>query len=121
MVKTPNDLQALARPHSEAALSTLASIMMQDDAPPTVRVAAANAILERGYGKPLPPKDEGIDTRPLSELSMDELLVRLARVLEIAEQRVQRRIAARGAQADNKATPAAAGPGQGAPARPGGQ
>lgn len=87
-IKVPLDPATLARRHSEKALETLAMIMQQPDAPPASRLAAANAILERGWGKAGQPRATGVDatdTRPLSELTMAELLLRTARTLEGAE------------------------------------
>jgi hypothetical protein len=52
MAKTPTDIRSLARGHTEGALATLASIMHSDEAPPAARVAAANSLLDRGWGKP---------------------------------------------------------------------
>ena len=42
----------LARSHSAAALATLVAIMTNPDAPATARVSAANAVLDRAWGKP---------------------------------------------------------------------
>lgn len=53
MAKTPTDIRSLARAHTETALKTLAGIMEQPDAPPAARVAAANSLLDRGWGKPV--------------------------------------------------------------------
>jgi len=53
MAKTPTDIRSLARSHTETALKTLAGIMEQADAPPAARVAAANSLLDRGWGKPV--------------------------------------------------------------------
>lgn len=52
MAKLPTDIKALARVHTETALHTLAKIMTADDAPHAARVAAAQAILNRGWGQP---------------------------------------------------------------------
>lgn len=52
MAKTPTDIRSLARSHTEGALNTLASIMHTSDAAPAARVAAANSLLDRGWGKP---------------------------------------------------------------------
>jgi hypothetical protein len=46
------EVQALARQHTVSAIATLSKIMGDDSAPPAARVAAANAILDRGFGKP---------------------------------------------------------------------
>lgn len=51
MAKLPTDIKALARVHTETALWVLAKIMSADDAPPAARVAAANALMDRGWGK----------------------------------------------------------------------
>jgi hypothetical protein len=51
-VGVPADVRELARAHTVSALETLASVMLSDEAPSAARVAAANAILDRGYGKP---------------------------------------------------------------------
>jgi hypothetical protein len=51
MAKAPTEIRSLARNHTEKALSTLASIMNQKKAPPAARVSAAQALLDRGWGK----------------------------------------------------------------------
>jgi len=42
----------LAQDYGEDALATLAEVMRDSDAPHSARVAASNALLDRGYGKP---------------------------------------------------------------------
>jgi hypothetical protein len=44
-------IKALARKHSKSAIKTLAAIMNQADGPATARVSAAQALLDRGWGK----------------------------------------------------------------------
>lgn len=51
MAKTPTDIRSLARSHTESAINTLAGIMNKDGAPEAARVAAANSLLDRGWGK----------------------------------------------------------------------
>jgi len=51
MAKAPSDIRSLARAHTDTALKTLASIMNMADAPPAARVSAAQALLDRGWGK----------------------------------------------------------------------
>ena len=53
--KVLGDVQDLARQKSPEAINTLVIIMNNDKAPPAARVAAANALLDRGYGKPTQP------------------------------------------------------------------
>lgn len=52
MAKAPIDIRSLARAHTERALQTLAGIMDQPKAPYAARVAASEALLNRGWGKP---------------------------------------------------------------------
>ncbi len=42
----------MARAHTGEALATLVAIMTNGDAPATARVSAANAVLDRAWGKP---------------------------------------------------------------------
>jgi hypothetical protein len=46
------EVKELSRAHTGAAIETLASIMSNPKAAPAARVSAANALLDRGYGKP---------------------------------------------------------------------
>ena len=51
MAKSLTEIRSLARSHTRTALNTLAMIMRSKDATPAARVSAANAILDRGWGK----------------------------------------------------------------------
>lgn len=51
MSKTPLEIKSLARAHTHGAIRVLAGIMNETKAPHSARVAAANALLDRGYGK----------------------------------------------------------------------
>lgn len=51
MAKTPIEIKSLARTHTESALKTLAGIMNEPKAPAAARVSAAEALLNRGWGK----------------------------------------------------------------------
>lgn len=51
MAKAPLEIKSLARGHTESALRVLAAIMNKEDAPESSRVAAAQALLDRGWGK----------------------------------------------------------------------
>ena len=44
------DVQEAARKYTAEAMDTLATIMRDDKAPPATRVAAANSLLDRGWG-----------------------------------------------------------------------
>lgn len=52
MAKAPTEIRSLARAHTATAINTLAGIMQQTDAPAAARVQAAQALLDRGWGKP---------------------------------------------------------------------
>src|SRR4029450_4330574 len=50
--KVVAEVRELAREHTGEAIETLVSIMTNHKAAPAARVSAANALLDRGYGKP---------------------------------------------------------------------
>jgi hypothetical protein len=59
------EIRSLARSHTRTALKVLVGIMRSDDATPAVRLSAANAILDRGWGKsaqPIESGEEGVET-----------------------------------------------------------
>lgn len=78
------EISDMAKDHAEAALRTLAEVMESQDEPASARVSAANAILDRAYGKPsqsvalsnpdgsLAPKP--IDVSKLSTVALRELM-----------------------------------------------
>jgi hypothetical protein len=49
--KAAAGVRALARRHSKAAVKILAAIMNDEEGPATARVSAAQALLDRGWGK----------------------------------------------------------------------
>jgi len=49
--KAAAEIKALAKKHGKAAIKVLAAIMNQADGPATARVSAAQALLDRGWGK----------------------------------------------------------------------
>lgn len=55
----------LCREHTKEAVTALVSIMGNEDAPPAARVAAASAILDRGWGRPAQSLAVNLDS-PLS-------------------------------------------------------
>jgi hypothetical protein len=64
----------LCREHTKEAIDALVGIMGNADAPPAARVAAASAILDRGWGRPaqslavnLESRPPGIRDRPIEE------------------------------------------------------
>ena len=54
MAKAPADLRSLARAHTELGIQTLAGIA-RNSTSDAARVSAAQALLDRGWGKPAQP------------------------------------------------------------------
>ncbi len=46
------EVQDAARQHTAAAMATLARVCSDETVPPAAQVAAATALLDRGWGKP---------------------------------------------------------------------
>ena len=51
MAKAVTEIRSLARSHTRTALKVLVGVMRSEDATAAARVSAANAILDRGWGK----------------------------------------------------------------------
>ena len=49
--RAAHSIQELARQHTTEALDVLVQIMLNEKAPPNARVAAANTLFDRAYGK----------------------------------------------------------------------
>ena len=73
MAKALTEIRSLARSHTRTALNILVQVMRNKDATPAARVTAANAILDRGWGKAIQAIENG--DRPL------ELIHRIERVI----------------------------------------
>ena len=71
-------MQELARQHAPEALETLVQIMASSKSPPAARISAANAILDRGFGKPVPIVSEltPADVRTLSDEELTAIIRR---------------------------------------------
>ena len=61
MPKTLTEIRSLARSHTRTAIAVLVGIMRSKDATTAARVSAANAILDRGWGKAAQPLENGSD------------------------------------------------------------
>jgi len=75
MAKTPTEIKSLARSHTETALNTLVGIMNQSEAPAAARVAAANSLLDRGWGKPTQPISGDDDAPALNIITRIERVI----------------------------------------------
>lgn len=49
--KTVTNIRSIARTYAESALRALVGVMSSENATPAARVAAANSLLDRGWGK----------------------------------------------------------------------
>ena len=64
MPRAVTEIRSLARSHTRTAINVLVGVMRCEDATHAARVAAANAILDRGWGKapqPLETRDGAIE------------------------------------------------------------
>ena len=61
MAKAPIEIKSLARSHTETCIRVLAGIVRKNDAPPSARVAAAQELLDRGWGKSEQKQSGNID------------------------------------------------------------
>jgi hypothetical protein len=68
------EVKQAAREHTEAAIETLVSVMDDENATASARVAAAVAILDRGWGKPGQMVEMNMRNKPVRELTDDELM-----------------------------------------------
>ena len=50
----------VAKGYGEEMLQVLVKIAKDDEQPASARVSAANAVIERGFGKPVQPQEHGI-------------------------------------------------------------
>lgn len=74
MAKAVTEIRSLARSHTRTAINVLVGILRSKDATAAARVSAANAILDRGWGKALPAKQNGGD-------GVLELIQRIERII----------------------------------------
>lgn len=73
MSKSLTEIRSLARSYTEMAIQSLAGIAQNGESE-SAKVAAANALLDRGWGKPAQPIENGDD-------GAFELIHRIERVI----------------------------------------
>ena len=61
MPRSVTEIRSLARSHTRTALNVLVAVMRNTKATPPARIAAANAILDRGWGKAAQTIENGDD------------------------------------------------------------
>jgi hypothetical protein len=69
----PEDVKEMARALAPEAIQTLGEIMLDKEAPPPSRVAAATTLLDRGYGRPAQTINANV-SRTIVDVSDQELL-----------------------------------------------
>jgi len=74
MPRTLTEIRSLARSHTRSALNALVGVMQCKDATPAARVSAANAILDRGWGKP-PQAAQNGDAAPKPIRRIERIIV----------------------------------------------
>jgi hypothetical protein len=78
----------MAQRHADDAIDVLAEIMRQSDAPASARIAAASAMLDRAYGRPVDQRAMVVLSRGMDldiaapDMPMDVLLRELARMAD---------------------------------------
>ena len=70
-IGVPKEVRELARTHTEAAINQLAFWMQSED--PRASVAASNALLDRGYGKPVAPIEMDHHVNEFDGMTEEEL------------------------------------------------
>ncbi len=77
--KGVREVREAARQHTALAMRTLAEACRAKRAPWSARVAAAEALLSRGWGKPAQPVEVN-DARPLSSVPAEVLVAAVAKL-----------------------------------------
>ena len=72
--RTLTEIRSVARSHTRTAIRVLVGIMRSEDATPAARISAANAILDRGWGKAAQPIENDED-------GVLELIHRIERII----------------------------------------
>lgn len=72
MAKTPTEIRSLARSHTEEAINCLVGVM-RNSTNDSAKVAAAEKIMDRGWGKPTQPISGDEDGPPI-QISRIELV-----------------------------------------------
>jgi ABC-type arginine/histidine transport system permease subunit len=96
MAKSLTEIRSLARSHTRTAVNVLVGIMRSKDATAAARVLAANAILDRGWGKTAQPMEHGKEDANFNTFegarSIDEGFVSAARLLGASEWQITRTV-----------------------------
>jgi hypothetical protein len=67
-------LREAAQGYSEEALSVLAGVMRDTEAPPAAKVAAARELLDRGFGRPMQSVENKIEIQSMADTAAQVLM-----------------------------------------------
>ena len=84
--KQITDVRDAARQHTLAAVETLVSVMQDLKAPHSARVAAANGILDRGYGKAVQHIEAEVSVYDSLTFAEKEALLAVLESLDVDEE-----------------------------------
>lgn len=73
------EIREIAREHTDTAIETLVKVMNATDASPSARVAAATALLDRGWGRPAQTIDANINSQQSLSDALQAMSERLQR------------------------------------------
>jgi hypothetical protein len=102
--KVLGEVQPLAREHTATAIKRL----QRREAPPAARVAASNAILDRGYGPPAQTIDTNVNHKSPGEMTDAELSRSLRAPMTMTSSRTAHPPATDGRNEERTVTPLAA-------------
>lgn len=72
--KTTSEVMQYARQYTEDAITALVNVLKSDESPPQAKVSAANALLDRAYGKPSQHvKNEAVEPTPIDSIDFESL------------------------------------------------
>jgi hypothetical protein len=74
--KKATDLRTLARVHTRSAIDVLADIMNNPESPHGARLAAAQTLIERGWGKPSGAGDDAEKARLKGRITFRRIIVK---------------------------------------------
>lgn len=73
--KATADIREAAQQYTEQALATLVEVMNSSEHPAAARVSAANALLDRGYGKPKQSLDVDVEAEVTTSVRKIERVI----------------------------------------------
>jgi hypothetical protein len=89
------EIRDLARKHTREAVAVLVSIAHDSRAPAAARVAAANSLLDRAWGRPPQALEHNVSTESVSEVHVvmteEQKAARIFELLQIARTRMAER------------------------------